>query len=480
MIALHQLSLSEAGRTLRAGTMSSVDLTEAALDRINALDANLNLFFLVTAERARSDARRADAEMRAGIDKGPMHGIPYGLKDILDTEGIPTTCNSRLFIDHRPEQDSAVEARLRGGGGVLLGKLSTSEFACGGPAEDVFFPVSKNPWSPDHYTGGSSSGSAGGVAAGFMRVAIGTDTGGSTRVPASYCGVVGLKPTYGLVSTRGLFPLAPTLDHCAPLSKNVQDMALLLNVIAGFDPGDPASVSCPPEDYTCNLGKSIAGKRIGYARQFLVEANILPELLAKLDETIDTLRGLGAVVEEVSIPDFELFRACSRLIVSAEAFAVHEETLISRPRDYGLLAYGRLVAGASVSGGDLIQAFRLRHELILAIADVLGRYDAVVTSTAWGSAPPLNSSANSPPPPMIGAPTIIASLTGNPAISVPIGLSKEGLPFGMQILGRHFEEAWVLQIAAAVEAAIGFTGSELGLPPIGCDLSRPIAPQTAG
>jgi aspartyl-tRNA(Asn)/glutamyl-tRNA(Gln) amidotransferase subunit A len=252
-------------------------------------------------------------------------------------------------------------------------------------------------------------------------------------------------------------------------------MALLLNVIAGFDPGDPASVSRPPEDYTREIGKPVAGKRLAYARQFLLEANILPELLASLDDAVETLRGLGAVVEEVSIPDFELFRACSRLIVSAEAFAVHEEKLISRPREYGMLAYGRLVAGASVSVGDLIQAFRLRHELILAIAEILGRYDAVVTSTAWGAAPPLTSGAANPPPPMIGAPTIIASLTGNPAISVPVGLSKDGLPFGMQILGRHFEEAWVFQIAAAFETAIGFTGSDLGVPPLGRYLTRPIA-----
>ncbi|MCG6121696.1 MAG: amidase [Microvirga sp.] len=475
MSELHRLSLAEAGAALRTGAVSSVELTEATLARVAALDPGLHLFFLVTAERAMSDARRADAELRSGIDRGPMHGIPYGLKDILDTEGVPTTCNSRLFIDHVPERDSAVEARLRDGGGVLLGKLSTSEFACGGPAEDVLFPVSKNPWDTRHYTGGSSSGSAGAVAAGFMRVAIGTDTGGSTRVPASYCGVVGLKPTYGLISTRGLFPLAPTLDHCAPLSKSVHDMALLLNVVAGFDPGDPASVSRPPEDYARHIGEPIAGARLGYARQFLLEAGILPELLARLDESVETLRGLGATVEEISIPDFELFRACSRLIVSAEAFAIHEATLISRPRDYGSLAYARLVAGAALSGGDLIQASRLRRELVLAIGDILDRYDALVTSTAWGQAPALAASAAAPPPPMIGSPTIIASLTGNPAISVPIGLSKAGLPFGMQMLGRHFGEARLLQIAAALEKAVGFTGSDLGEPPLDRVRAAPVA-----
>jgi aspartyl-tRNA(Asn)/glutamyl-tRNA(Gln) amidotransferase subunit A len=394
-----------------------------------------------------------------------MHGIPYGLKDILDTAGIATTCNSRMFADRRPAQDSAVEARLRAGGGVLLGKVSTSEFACGGPADDVLFPASRNPWNPAHYTGGSSSGSAGGVAAGLMRAAIGTDTGGSTRVPASYCGVVGLKPTYGLVSTRGLFPLAPSMDHCAPLTRSVEDMAIVLNVIAGFDPADPASVPRQSEDYGRFLGRGIDGARLAYARQFLVEAGISAELLAALDRVADTLGGMGASVEEVLIPDFEMFRACSRIIVAGEAFAIHEETLRSRPRDYGLLAYGRLAAGTAVSAGDLVQAFRLRRELILAIGEILERFDALVTATAWGTAPLLDTGKTAAPPPMIGSPTIIASLTGNPAISVPIGLSRQGLPLGMQIVARHFDEARLLQIAAELEADVGLADVEAGMPP---------------
>lgn len=466
MKALHQLSIAEAGKALRAGDLSSAELTEAMLDRIHGIDGDLNVFILLTPERARSDARRADAELRAGTDRGPLHGIPYGLKDILDTAGIPTTCNSRILIDHRPTEDSAVEASLRKGGGVLIGKLATSEFACGGPSDDLPFPVSKNPWNLSHYTGGSSSGSAGAVSAGFMRAAIGTDTGGSTRIPASYCGVVGLKPTYGLISTRGLFPLAPSLDHCAPLARSVTDMALLLNVVAGFDPRDPASVERPPEDYTRRLGREIKGARFGFARQFLLEAGILPELLASIDHAVDKLQDLGGVVEEVAIPDFELFRACSKVIVAAEAFAIHEETLRSRPRDYGLLTYQRLVAGAAISGSDLLHAFRLRRQLVLAVRDIFLRCDALITATGLGEAPRLQPGIPDKPPPMIGSPTIIGNLTGNPAISVPIGLSAKGLPFGMQIFGRPFEEAWVLQIAVALEAAIGFTDADLGMPPI--------------
>ena len=218
-----------------------------------------------------------------------------------------------------------------------------------------------------------------------MRIAIGTDTGGSTRVPAAYCGVVGLKPTYGLLSTSGLFPLAPSLDHCAPLAAQcVSDMALMLNVIAGFDPRDPASVDRPPEDYTRHLGQDIKGMRLGYARAFLVEGDILPELLTSLDDAVGKLQDLGAIVEEVRIPDFDLFRACSKVIVAAEAFAVHERNLRSRPRDYGLLTYARLVAGVGVTAADLVHAVRVRRKLVEAVRAILSRYDALMNIDCLG------------------------------------------------------------------------------------------------
>ena len=231
---------------LRAGTLHSTALTEHALARIAALDPLLHSFVLVTRERALADAERADRELTAGIDKGPMHGIPYGLKDIYDTAGIRTTCHSKLLVDNVPGEDSVVEAKLKAGGAVLLGKLATHEFAIGGPSFDLPFPPARNPWHVDHFTGGSSSGSAAAVAAGFTRVAMGSDTGGSIRGPAFYCGIVGLKPTYGRVSRRGVFPLSYTLDHCGPLTWTVEDAALSLQVIAGHDPQDPAIMSWTP------------------------------------------------------------------------------------------------------------------------------------------------------------------------------------------------------------------------------------------
>src|SRR3954463_3890776 len=238
---LHDLSIAEAGRALRAGTVTSVALTQHALARIAALDPLLHAFVLVTQELALADAERADRELKSGIDKGPLHGIPYALKDIYETAGIRTTCHSKLLLDHVPTADCVVEAKLKAGGAVLLGKLATHEFAFGGPSFDLPFPPARNPWHLDHFTGGSSSGSGAAVAAGFTRMAMGSDTGGSIRGPAFYCGVVGLKPTYGRVSRRGVFPLSYTLDHIGPLAWTVEDVALTMQVIAGHDPLDPGS-----------------------------------------------------------------------------------------------------------------------------------------------------------------------------------------------------------------------------------------------
>nr|MDQ3936810.1 amidase family protein [Actinomycetota bacterium] len=247
--ALHELSIAAAGTRLRAGELTSIELTEHSLARIEALDDSLHAFIRVTAERALGDAARADAELEAGVDRGPLHGIPYALKDVFDVAGIPTTCHSKVCIDRIPTADCAVEERLSQGGGVLLGKLATHEFALGGPSFDLPFPPARNPWNPDHFPGASSSGSGVAVAAGMAHVAIGTDTSGSIRGPAAHCGAVGLKPTYGLVSRRGSFPLAFSLDHCGPIAWTVEDVALAMGVVAGHDPLDPGSADVPAPDF---------------------------------------------------------------------------------------------------------------------------------------------------------------------------------------------------------------------------------------
>src|SRR5438270_3101833 len=266
--ALHDYSIAEAGALLRSGETTSMALTEHALDRIKAIDPLISSFITLTAEAALKDAATADADFAGGVDKGPMQGIPHALKDIYSTAGIRTTCHSRLLIGNVPKQDSVVAAKFKAQGAVLLGKLATHEFALGGPSFDLPFPPARNPWNPDHIPSGSSSGSGAAVAAGLVRVAMGSDTGGSIRGPAGYCGTIGLKPTYGLVSRRGVFPLSYTLDHCGPLSWTVEDSAIAMEVIAGFDPLDPASADVPTPKFRSKLKAGVHRMRIGLPRHW--------------------------------------------------------------------------------------------------------------------------------------------------------------------------------------------------------------------
>ncbi|MBO0765247.1 MAG: amidase [Hyphomicrobiaceae bacterium] len=467
-IPLNELSIAEAGRRLRAGTLTSAALTQHALSRIAALDPLLNSFVLVTGERALGDAERADRELKAGLDRGPLHGIPYALKDIYATAGIRTTCHSKLLIDNVPAEDCVVEAKFRAGGAVLLGKLATHEFAFGGPSFDLPFPPARNPWNLDHFTGGSSSGSGAAVAAGLVRTAMGSDTGGSIRGPAFYCGTVGLKPTYGLVSRRGVFPLSYTLDHCGPLAGTVEDTALTMQVIAGYDALDPASAQVPIPDFSGEIGRDLAGIKLAYPRSFFAtQAGISPEVVASLDAAVEELTKLGADVEEVTLPDFELFNACGRVILVAEAYAIHEQDLLSRPLDYARYTYQRMMVGATLSAADLVQALRLRRELSAAVnAGILGTFDAIVTANGLTPAPRFDEF---PPdaPPKLTLQTIPFNVSGNPALAIPTGFSKSGLPLGMQIVGRPFDEPTVLRIGAAYEAAAGWIGKRPALEPLG-------------
>lgn len=458
MKPVHELSIAEAGKFLRNGTLTSQALTKDALGRIARLDPVLHAFVLVTKERALEDARRADCEIAAGIDKGCMHGIPYALKDIFATAGIPTTCHSKLMADHVPTEDSFVETKLRSGGAVLLGKLATHEFALGGPSFDLPFPPARNPWNIDYFTGASSSGSAAAVAAGLTRVALGSDTSGSIRGPACHCGTVGLKPTYGLVSRRGAFPLSYSLDHCGPLTWTIEDTALVLGLIAGYDALDPGSADVPVPDYTATIGQDLAGLKIAYPRRFFANDDTSPEIIEVIDAAAEEMAKLGAAVEEITLPDFALFNACGRTIMIAEGYAIHEQDLKTRPRDYGRYTYQRLIVGATLSAADLVQAYRLRRELAAAVnGQVFKNYDALIT--ACSLAPPARLAdfpLDWPPPKTATAThTIPFNVTGHPALAMPIGFSKNGLPLGMQIVGRAFDEATIFRIGAAYEAKAG-------------------------
>jgi len=323
---------------MRARTLTSRTLIEHFLERVHRLDPVLRSFLTVTEARALADADRADRELSRGRVRGPLHGIPYALKDIFDVVGIPTTCNSALTLHRVPDVDAAVEERLREGGGVLLGKLNTHEFALGGPSNDLPFPPARNPWHLDHFTGASSSGSGVAVAAGLVPVSIGSDTSGSIRGPAAHCGVAGLKPTYGLVSRRGAFPLSYALDHCGPFGRTVGDLALALDVVAGHDPLDPGSVRAarPAASYATGLDGGVAGLRVGYARELFDRVGLADrEVGAAVDDAAMRLAALGAHVDQVTLPDFERFNACGRVLLAAEAYAVHEHDLRRRPEAFG-------------------------------------------------------------------------------------------------------------------------------------------------
>jgi len=457
--ALSELPIAEAGRRLRDGTVTALALTEDALARIAAIDGALNSFITVTAEYARA-AAAADADFAKGVDHGPMQGVPYALKDIFDTAGIRTTCHSKLRIDHVPAADSVVAAKFKAQGAVLLGKLATHEFAIGGPSFDLPFPPARNPWDRERIPGGSSSGSAAAVAAGLVRMAMGSDTGGSIRGPAAFCGTVGLKPTYGLVSRRGVFPLSTTLDHCGPLSWTVEDSAIALQVIAGYDPLDPASVDIAIPDYRSGLHGGVQGLRIGLPRHFFTEAEgVSAEVVAAIDQAAQTLEKLGANVEEIRLPDYELFNVCGRVIMLSEAFAIHERDYQTRPLDFGLMTYLRMTLGAFITATDLHQATRLRRELSHAVNLHLKTYDALITASALTPAPAFADPAfaGTTPRNALNLPmqTMPFNLTGNPAMSIPTGFSAAGLPLSMQIVGRAFDERTVLRIGAALEAATG-------------------------
>ncbi|ODT66022.1 MAG: amidase [Pelagibacterium sp. SCN 63-23] len=451
---LHDLSIAQAGAALRAGTVTSVQLTQHALDRIEDLNGDLDAFILITSQRALEDAANADADFAAGIDTGPMQGIPYALKDIYDTKGIRTTCHSALLRDHVPDADCVVQEKLAAGGGVLLGKLGTFEFAIGGPSFDLPFPPARNPWRRSHISGGSSSGSGTAVAAGMVRMALGSDTGGSIRWPAAVCGIVGMKPTYGLVSRRGIFPLSYTLDHAGPLAQTVEDAAISLSVMAGHDPLDPASADVPVGDYLAGLNAGINGLRVGYTRQFFLDQPACnADIVAALDNAAQVLRDQGALVEEVPMPAYAYFAACQQTIMFAEAYAIHEKDIKTRPMAFGARAYASIVGGALLSAADYVQALRLRAELTAHVNGLLGEYDVLLTPSALATAQPFegygaNFDAN-------GIMTGAFNVTGHPAMALPIGFAANGLPLGGQLVGRPFDEAMVFRVGAALEASLG-------------------------
>jgi aspartyl-tRNA(Asn)/glutamyl-tRNA(Gln) amidotransferase subunit A len=445
-------SIAEIGAGLREGKLTSLDLTRAALERIEIRDPELHSFIRVTEDRALSEAGAADDAFAQGIDLGPLQGLPYAVKDIIDTAGVPTTCHSKLRLDAIAKADAQVVQRLCRGGAVLLGKLATHEFALGGPSFDLPFPPARNPWNVAHIPGGSSSGSAVAVAAGLVPLTLGSDTLGSIRGPAAYCGIVGLKPTSGFVPLDGIFPLSPSLDHCGPLTWRVEDAAIFLEVLTGADVHDLAQIGFKAADYRSRVQGGLRGLRVGVPRHFFSgEDRASRETLAAFESAAAALRAAGAEVEDIVLPDYHLFNMCGRIIMHAEAYQIHARDLATRPDHFARSTLGSLNMGAFLSARHVESAHALRHRLRAATDEALVHVDAMITLNALAPAPRFDAPPSGSPldPPMQN---LTFNVTGHPALSVPTGLSQGGLPLSAQVVGRGFDEAGVLAVGAIIEA----------------------------
>ena len=454
---LHYLSIRQAGELIQRGELSPVELTRACLDRIQATDDRLHSFILLLADEALAQARTAEAEVLRGAYKGPMHGIPFALKDLYDTAGVRTTAGSQVDIDRVPSEDATTTARLKEAGGILLGKLAMHEFALGGPDWTTPFEPARNPWNLDHITGGSSSGSGSSVASGQCLGALGSCTGGSIRGPASLCGIVGLKATYGRVSRFGVVTLSWSQDHAGPMTRTVEDTAFMLQAIAGHDPRDPTSSRAPVPDYSRSLREDIRGVKIGLPRHYFFDddPSVSREVVAKVEQAVAVLEELGAHVEEVTLPSLDYVRAANSVIMVSEAFAYHEPNLKTRPQDFGQIVRGRFRIGGLMSASDYLQAQRVRTWARRDFAEVMKTVDFLVTPTMTQPAPafegydPISTTRGK-------SFTAPFNVTGLPAISVPCGFSEGGLPIGMQIAGKPFDEPGVIQAAYTYQQYAGW------------------------
>jgi aspartyl-tRNA(Asn)/glutamyl-tRNA(Gln) amidotransferase subunit A len=448
---------------VRQRKVSPVELTELYLERIQRFDATLRAYITVLPDSARETARRAEAAVTRGEPLGPLHGVPYAAKDQFDTAGVRTTCGSRIMADHVPAEDATTIARLNAAGGILLGKLNLTEFALGG-TQQFPFGQPRNPWNLEHDPGGSSSGSGIAVAAALCGASLGEDTGGSVRSPASFCGVVGLRPTWGRVSRHGSFPLSWSMDTPGPLGRTVEDAAWLLQAIAGHDPRDPLSSRAPVPDYARTLADGVRGLRVGIIGELTLGPETDPEVREAVVAAARGLERLGAVTEEVSLRLVPLAGAIFMALADSDGAGVHTRWLSTRAAEYDQGTRRRLLTAGLIPAALQQRAARGRALLRAEMRAALASHDVLLCPTAHQAAPPIAAARGAITSRHEVAGRFFtrrsyvtpAALAGLPAIAVPCGFTRSGLPIGLQLIGRHFDEATVLRAAYAHEQQSGW------------------------
>ncbi|MCH7745448.1 MAG: Asp-tRNA(Asn)/Glu-tRNA(Gln) amidotransferase subunit GatA [Chloroflexi bacterium] len=452
------LTIAEASELIADKKLSPVEIVDAHLKRIEQTDGKLNAFITLLSEEAQAAAKQAEQEILAGNYRGPLHGIPVGLKDLYYTKGVRTGIGSKILRDFVPDYDAAVTERFRDAGAILMGKLQMHEFALGASSENPHDGAAHNPWDTERITGGSSGGSGAAVASGQCMGALGSDTGGSVRIPSALCGIVGLKPNFGRVSRHGVYPLSWSLDTVGPMTRTVRDAALMLNAIAGYDPRDPSSANRPTEDFTATLGQDITGIRVGVPQEYFYDI-IDTEVKDAISEAARVFEGLGASVDEVSIPALDHSLAISSTILFVEAAEIHLDHLRDSADDIGPDVRSRFEIGALTPAIDYIKAQRARSAFNRQIAKTMESFDILLAPTMPFGAPKIGEGTV-----QVGGKTEVVrsllarltrpfNITGTPTASIPCGFTSSGMPIGMQIAGRAFDEATVLRVADAYEQA---------------------------
>ena len=455
---LHWASMADLGRLIATKQVSPVEVVRAHLDRIAAVDSKLRAFITVCADSALESARAAEADLMAGRVVGRLHGVPWAPKDLYATRGVRTTGGSKILADSVPSEDSTVVARLARAGAILLGKLNMHEFAYGPEGLNAHYGDARNPWSADAHriTGGSSSGSGAAVAAGLAPGSLGSDTGGSIRIPASLCGITGLKPTYGRVSRAGVLPLAWSMDHVGPMTRSARDCALMLSVIAGYDPADPTTSVLPVPDYGAALTGDVKGLRVGLLRAHFTDP-AAPDVRAAVEATAKQLEQAGAVVDEVNLTQMTHVATGSAAIVASEALAYHAPWMRSRPQDYQPDVRERLRLGAFVNGAHYVRAQQIRALVTREVDEALARRDVLLAPATPLVAPVLGEreAALGDGPSDVRAALLRCTrpfnFSGHPACAAPCGFTPGGLPIGLQVVGRPFDEATVLRAVDAYQ-----------------------------